>query len=93
MDCMFTVTLGVSIRALAGRATYWGFLFWWARGVSIRALAGRATAFDTASEVRRTCFNPRPRREGDTPGNAGLTMCWSFNPRPRREGDSFSARV
>mgnify|MGYP007123752211 CR=1 FL=1 len=38
---------------------------------------------------RREChFNPRPRKEGDRPGESeGNKMKINFNPRPRKEGD------
>ena len=32
-------------------------------------------------------FNPRPRKEGDSTGDADDELIKNFNPRPRKEGD------
>jgi len=81
------VNLTVSIRALAWRATTVELPYPPSVNVSIRALAWRATRRRDVDNAMKSCFNPRPRVEGDekTRKNPGFIYC--FNPRPRVEGD------
>ena len=64
------------------------------REVSIHAPAGGATQGCAPLTYGRGCFNPRPRRGGDTRCSRSDLLPWfRFNPRPRRGGDTVLASL
>ena len=77
----------VSIHALAKRATIVNLFLPRRAFVSIHALAKRATAEVSKSPIKLVCFNPRPRKEGDSCQWLPMLIQYRFNPRPRKEGD------
>ena len=81
---------GVSIHALAWRATRVDGSSSRISRVSIHALAWRATSKAARNLARTKCFNPRPRMEGDDRNSIHSPIRISFNPRPRMEGDPSS---
>ena len=79
---------GISIHALAKRATSCIIL------TSLKLLIFQSTPSQRGrrqipggSEPGGIHFNPRPRKEGDTPYGIRMGMTGNFNPRPRKEGD------
>jgi len=77
----------VSIRALAWRAIAALDISVAKADVSIRALAWRAIYHATEACGHQSCFNPRPRVEGDVANLPTWCASVGFNPRPRVEGD------
>ena len=61
--------------------------------ISIHAIAKRATRRCLTLLYRLLYFNPRPRKEGDTFGEASKSQANHFNPRPRKEGDMIDSEI
>ena len=81
----------ISIHALVKRATI-GFLNpFFCSVISIHALVKRATSVGSFFQFFHGYFNPRPRKEGDSNGNAKPPKKRNFNPRPRKEGDTSNS--
>ena len=87
IDSRQGVQRGISIHALAKRATRGNECFCKQSYISIHALAKRATQFSFQEQCCKLYFNPRPRKEGDTPQQLLQQGQRDFNPRPRKEGD------
>ena len=77
----------ISIHALVKRATLFSGWISSKNIISIHALVKRATHYLTVFRGLYRNFNPRPREEGDSTGDADDELIKNFNPRPREEGD------
>ena len=60
------LNFGISIHALAKRATNFSAFTLPSPVISIHALAKRATFSGIRTNTKNDYFNPRPRKEGDT---------------------------
>ncbi len=76
----------VSIHALAKRATPYVGEFFAGDAVSIHALAKRATSLHCSPYRQPSCFNPRPREEGDLWLTCGKESSEWFQSTPSRRG-------